>query len=311
MSGPEISVVIATYNRAGTLPRAVDSVLAQAGADFELIVIDDGSTDATPRYLGALADPRIVARRAERNLGPSGARNLGLELARAPFVAFLDSDDAYLPGRLAVPLAALRADPALVCTLSSARKYDRDVPREARIPDVTLAPPAFEWALVCDLIPVEATSITVRRDAARAVGGFCDALRLTEDREFLIRLSRHGGGRLLSDVLWEKFWSDEGLSAQWNRQAAGLIAYVRQRPEYLARYPRLASYLASKVLVGHLRDRHYGVLWRDYAAFRAAGLLPANPLRTIASHGEVRRYRRAMREAEALARLAGPPESWR
>jgi glycosyltransferase involved in cell wall biosynthesis len=311
LNEPEISVVIATYNRAGTLPRAVESVLAQEAAAFELIVIDDCSTDATPEYLDKLHDPRVVTRRAEKNLGPSGARNLGIGLARAPFIAFLDSDDTYLQGRLSVPLAALRADPSLVCTLSSACKYDRDVPREARIPDVSFAAPAFKWVLTCDLIPVEATSITVRRDAARAVGGFCDGLRLTEDREFLIRLSQHGGGRLLPDVLWEKFWSGEGLSAQWNRQAAGLIAYVRQRPEYLTRYPRLASYLASKILVGHLRDRHYGVLWRDYAAFRAAKLLPANPLRMISSHAKVRRYRRAMRDAAALAQLAGPPESWR
>lgn len=311
MGSPDISVVIATYNRAGTLPRAVASVLAQDDANFELIVIDDCSTDSTPECLRTLADPRIVTRRVGSNLGPSGARNLGLELARAPVVAFLDSDDAYLPHRLSAPLAALAADPSLVCTLSSALKYDREVSREARIPDLAFAAPAFKWALTCDLIPVEATSITVRRDPARAIGGFCDALRLTEDREFLIRLSRHGGGRLLPDVLWEKFWSDEGLSAQWNKAASGLVAYVRQRPEYLTRYPKLASYLATKILVGHLRDRHYGVLRRDYAAFRNAGLISANPLREIFNHGEVKRYRRSMRDEAALAQIAGPPENWR
>jgi glycosyltransferase involved in cell wall biosynthesis len=311
LSVPEISVVIATYNRARTLPRAVDSVLAQQGANFELIVIDDASTDGTTAYLSSLDDPRIVARRAQNNLGPGGARNFGLELARAPVVAFLDSDDAYLPNRLSKPLAVLRADPSLVCTLSSALKYDREVPREARIPDVTLAAPAFEWALICDLIPVEATSITVRREAAIQINGFAPSLRLTEDREFLIRLSRLGGGRLLPDLLWEKFWSDEGLSAQWNRQAAGLIAYVRQRPEYLAHYPRLASYLATKILVGHVRDRHYGALWRDFAALREAGLIGTNPLREIAAHREVKRYRRAMSNAQALAAIKGPPESWR
>jgi glycosyltransferase involved in cell wall biosynthesis len=311
LSQPEISVVIATYNRAGTLPRAVESVLAQQGSNFELIVIDDASTDGTTAYLSSLNDPRIVARRARNNLGPGGARNFGLELARAPVVAFLDSDDAYLPNRLSKPLAVLRADPSLVCTLSSALKYDRDVPREARIADVTFTAPAFEWALICDLIPVEATSITVRREAAVQIGGFAPALRLTEDREFLIRLSRLGGGRLLPDLLWEKFWSDEGLSAQWNRQAAGLIAYVKQRPEYLTQYPKLASYLATKILVGHVRDRHYGVLWRDFAALREAGLVTANPLREIATHREVKRYRRAMSSAQALATIKRAPESWR
>jgi len=311
LSGPEISVVIATYNRIGTLPRAIASVLAQDGAHFELIVIDDASTDGTTAYLNSLNDPRIVARRAQSNLGPSGARNFGLELARAPVVAFLDSDDAYLPHRLSKPLAVLRADPSLVCTLSSALKYDRDVPREARIPDITFSPAAFEWALICDLIPVEATSITVRREAAVQVNGFSSALRLTEDREFLIRLSRLGGGRLLPDMLWEKFWSDEGLSAQWNKAAAGLVAYVRQRPEYLSRYPKLASYLATKILVGHVRDKHYGALWRDFSALHEAGLIGSNPLHEVRAHREVKRYRRAMSGADALAAIKGPPESWR
>ena len=311
MSAPKISVVIATYNRAGTLPRAVASVLAQDDADFELIIIDDASTDGTTAYLTSLTDPRIVARRAQSNLGPSGARNFGLELARAPIVAFLDSDDTYLPHRLSVPLAALAADPSLVCTLSSALKYDRGVPREAGIPDISFSPSAFEWALTCDLIPVEATSITVRRDAALAAGGFCGALRLTEDREFLIRLAKRGGGRLLPDMLWEKFWSDEGLSAQWNKAAAGLVAYVQQRPEYLLRYPKLASYLATKILVGHVRDRHYSALWRDYSLLRDAGLVSVNPLREIRDHREVKHYRRAMSGAAALTGIKGPPDSWR
>jgi hypothetical protein len=111
--------------------------------------------------------------------------------------------------------------------------------------------------------------------------------------------------------LWEKFWSDGGLSAQWNQQAAGLIAYVKQRPEYLTQYPKLASYLATKILVGHVRDKHYGVLWRDFAALREAGLIGANPLREIAAHREVKRYRRAMSNAQALATIKRAPESWR
>lgn len=243
---PAISVVVATYNRRARLPRAIASVLAQADAEFELIVVDDASTDDTRTYLASLADPRIRVILAEHNRGPSAARNLGLEAARADVVAFLDSDDAYRAQRLSLPLAALGADPSLVCVLSSAMKSDRGIPREARIPDVTLAGPAFEWALVCDLVPVEASSITVRRDAARAIGGFCETLRLSEDREFLIRLARRGGGRLIPDVLWEKSWSDDGLSNRWASAGNGLLAFVRQRPEYVTRFRnwrRRRSYL--------------------------------------------------------------------
>jgi glycosyltransferase involved in cell wall biosynthesis len=312
---PDISIVLATYNRAAQLPRAIASVLAQElageGARHELIVVDDASTDGTQAYLKGLADPRIRVVAAPRNLGPAGARNLGLEAARAEVVAFLDSDDAYLSGRLAVPLAALAAEPDLVCVLSSAIKFDRDVPREARVPAVKLAPPAFAWALLADLIPVEATSITVRRAPALAVGGFCPRLRLTEDREFLIRLGSKGAGRLVPDLLWEKSWVDDSLSNDWAASGRGLVAYVQERPEYRDRFRKLGSYLATKVLVGHLRNRAPLAFARDLARLRGAGLIDANLMRLARDHREVSRYRRAMSGEAALAALTGPPESWR
>jgi glycosyltransferase involved in cell wall biosynthesis len=307
---PDISVVLATYNRAALLPRAIASVLAQDGARFELIVVDDASTDGTPAYLATLADPRIRVLRAERNLGPSGARNRGLAAACGAIVAFLDSDDAYRAGRLAVPRAAFAADAELVCVLSSAVKFIRDAAREARIPDVRLAPAAFEWALTADLIPVEATSMTVRRAAALAVGGFCEKLRLTEDREFLIRLAGRGAGRLVPDLLWEKSWVDDSLSNDWAAAGRGLVAYVEQRPEYRDRFRKLGSYLATKVLVGHLRNRAPLAFARDLARLSAAGLIDANIPRLVRDHRAVSRYRRAMSREAALAALAGPPPDW-
>jgi glycosyltransferase involved in cell wall biosynthesis len=308
---PDISVVLATYNRRRTLPRAIASVLAQEGADFELIIVDDASRDDTAAYLATFDDPRIRIVACESNGGPSRARNRGLSMARAGVVAFLDSDDAYRAGRLAAPLAAFGADAGLVATLSSAVKHDRSGPREAVIPAVKLAAAAFEWALICDLIPVEATSITVRREAALAVGGFCERLRLTEDREFLIRLARHGGGALLAGLLWEKFSGDDNLSNDWGRAGQGLAAYVRERPEYAGRFRKVGSYLATKVLVADLRLGLWRALARDLRALRAAGLIDADLVRLVRDHREVRSYRRAMSGGAALARLAGPPDTWR
>jgi glycosyltransferase involved in cell wall biosynthesis len=311
IGGPDISVVLATYDRRATLPRAIASVLAQEDAHFELIIVDDASRDGTRDYLATLADPRIRVILAERNGGPSAARNLGLAAARADVVAFLDSDDAYRPGRLGTPLGVFAGDAGLACTLSSAVRHDRKGAREARIPPARLAPAAFEWALLCDLVPVEATSITVRRNAALAAGGFCERLRLTEDREFLIRLARHGGAALLPDLLWEKYWGDDNLSNNWGKAGSGLIAYVRERPEYATRYRKLGAYLATKVLMADLRLGLWGALRRDIRGFRAAGLIDANALRLIRDHREVRLYRRDMSSAAALARITGPPETWR
>jgi glycosyltransferase involved in cell wall biosynthesis len=310
-AAPDITVVLATYNRKACLPRAIASVLAQEDVRFELIVVDDASTDGTADYLATLNDPRIRVIAVGRNLGPSGARNLGLEAARGDLIAFLDSDDVYRSSRLAVPLAAFAAEPDLVCVISSAVKHDRDVPREARIPAVRLAAPAFEWALIADLIPVEATSMTVRRAPALAVGGFCEKLRLSEDREFMIRLARKGAGRLVPDLLWEKSWVDDSLSNEWAKAGQGLVAYVEQRPEYLGRFRRLGSYLATKVLVGDLRNWQPLSFARDLVRLRAAGLIDGNLPRLIRDHREVSRYRKATSSAAALAALTGPPESWR
>jgi glycosyltransferase involved in cell wall biosynthesis len=284
---PDISVVLATYDRRAVLPRAIASVLSQ-NAQFELIVVDDASRDGTRDYLATLADPRIRVISAERNRGPSAARNLGLAAARADVVAFLDSDDAYRPGRLGIPISVL-----------------------ACIPAARLAAPAFEWALLCDLIPVEATSITVRRSAALAAGGFCERLRLTEDREFLIRLARHGGAALLPDLLWEKYWGCDNLSNDWGKAGPGLIAYVRERPEYATRYRKVGAYLATKVLMADLRLGLWRAFFRDVREFRTAGLIDADVPRLIRDHRAVRRYRREMSGAAALAGLTGPPPAWR
>jgi glycosyltransferase involved in cell wall biosynthesis len=99
--GPLFSVVIATYNRAGLLPRAITSVLSQTYQNFELIVVDDCSTDNTEEVVGAFKkDGRIIYHRLIENKGPSAARNKGLDLAKGDYIAFLDSDDELLPGAL-------------------------------------------------------------------------------------------------------------------------------------------------------------------------------------------------------------------
>jgi glycosyltransferase involved in cell wall biosynthesis len=308
---PAISVVIATRNRAAVLPRAVASVLAQDDADFELIVVDDASTDGTAAYLARLADSRMTVVAANRNLGPSGARNLGIERARAPIVAFLDSDDCYRPRRLSLPLAAFAADPELVCVLTSSCKHDPTKLHDMLIPDVRLAAADFAWGLFAMLIPLEASGITVRRDAALAVGGFRPDLRLTEDREFLIRLAQKGAGQLLPDILWDKYWTDGSLSVDWQSHGPGLVAYVRAQPDYAGRYRRLGGYLAVRVLVHDLRAGLWRAFWRDLRAFHAEGLIAVDPFRLLIHHREVGRYRRSHMSAPALAALRGSPLQWR
>ncbi|HNX68236.1 MAG TPA: glycosyltransferase family A protein [Candidatus Omnitrophota bacterium] len=118
---PLVSVIIPTYNRATILPRAVDSVLAQRGVPFELIIVDDGSTEKQDggwrmedgEKQSAIRHPSSVIRffRNEKNSGPAAARNLGIQNARGEWIAFLDSDDEWKPGKLKAQLKFFEEHP--------------------------------------------------------------------------------------------------------------------------------------------------------------------------------------------------------
>ena len=100
MEEPKLAVVIPTFNRAQTIRRAVDSVLASARRDFELVVVDDVSTDGTWELLGGIADGRLRTVRMDTHGHANRARNRGVASTTAPIVAFLDSDDEFGPDRI-------------------------------------------------------------------------------------------------------------------------------------------------------------------------------------------------------------------
>jgi len=310
MTPPKISVLLPTYSRRHILPRTIASVFAQNEKNFELIIVDDCSVDDTSTYLASLNDPRIRVLRPPNNLGTAGARNLGLEAARADIVALLDDDDVFLEHRLSAPSAVFAHEPEVVATLSTSVKLNLKRAQIARMPELTLAPAAFEWALICDLIGVEGTSITVRRQTALDVGGFCHGMKWIDDREFLIRASRRGSGHLIAEPLWQKYWSEDGQSNQWEQAGLSLLSYVAAQPDFVGRFRKVGSYLATKILVSDLRHGLFTALARDLRDFKRVGLIDGNVRHMWRNHREVRKYRRAMSNRDALAQLAGAPADW-
>lgn len=113
MAEPAVSVITASYNSAYTLVRACESLRQQTFGDWQHIIVDDGSTDATPRALAAFAHDRRITVIRQDNAGQGAALNTGLRRATGGFVAFLDADDEYLPDHLAAHVAFLEADPAI------------------------------------------------------------------------------------------------------------------------------------------------------------------------------------------------------
>ena len=111
-ANPKVSVVVTTYNRAALLPRAIRSVLAQTYEDYELIIVDDCSTDDTPDVIRTFVDSRIRVVRHAENTGQSAAINTGIRLARGEYIAFLDDDDEWVESKLLRQVRALdESDP--------------------------------------------------------------------------------------------------------------------------------------------------------------------------------------------------------
>ena len=114
MENTLVSIILPTYNRADFIAKALDSVLAQTHENWECVIIDDGSTDHTDEVLSGYVDPRFVRLRQE-NQGVSGARNTGVAASRGEVIALLDSDDEWLPGKLATQLAYMRENGFDIC----------------------------------------------------------------------------------------------------------------------------------------------------------------------------------------------------
>ena len=198
---PKVSAIITTYNRAALLSRAVQSVLAQTYEDFELIIVDDCSTDDTPDVMRTFVDSRIRVVRHADNMGQSAAINTGIRLARGEYIAFLDDDDEWVETKLSRQVRALDAsDPrvGLVYTWfdhveapSGARRAGG---RSVTTGDLS------EDVLGCR-VPAPTSTYLVRTDAARGIGGFNEDMKKLTDLDFLARLTAHWHVAVVRDVL--------------------------------------------------------------------------------------------------------------
>ena len=221
---PRVSIVIPTFNRKRLLAEAIASVLAQGEQDFELIVVDDGSTDGTAEDLATrhADEPRLrVVRQTNGGSGP--ARNRGLAEARAPWTAFLDSDDLWDADYLERQLAFAEAHPDADLVIADLRlegPWERDAAtvftRKAwRAPDSLDAMLEGAWALP--------SSMLVRTEVARAVG-FASEFRHSEDTEFLFRFHAEGHRLEVHPAIlgaWRRH-GGEGGAAQKIEQASAM-----------------------------------------------------------------------------------------
>lgn len=204
-----VSVIIPVFNREAFLAEAVGSALGQAGVSLEVIVVDDGSTDGTARVAAQFADRiRYVF---QENAGPPAARNRGVSLAGGEFLAFLDSDDLWPPGRTGILLDWLNAHPATGVAMGH-MKY---------IPVETSRSPQYAKALAetPSVLNYNLSAALIRVSAMRAVRSFDETLRYSDDWDWFVRAREQGIGiDILPDVTLINRRHRENLS---NQRAVG------------------------------------------------------------------------------------------
>lgn len=188
MIAPSVSAVITAYNSDATIAEAVRSFLDQTFRDLEIIVVDDGSTDATRSTVERFGP--AVRYVHQPNGGSAQARNHGLQLARGKYVAFLDGDDVSLPRRLELQVAALEEHPKVGLIYGNIFLMDASGGNlRLRRGTGRYLSGSLTRALAVKNMVVFST-ITARRDLLRGIGGFDETIRSSEDWDMLVRLSR-------------------------------------------------------------------------------------------------------------------------
>jgi glycosyltransferase involved in cell wall biosynthesis len=192
---PEVSIILPTYNRYKTLKRAVDSVLNQTYDDFELIIVDDGSTDDTEKLINGIMqlDRRVKYKKLDKNFGAYKARNEGILILKGRFIAFQDSDDEWIPDKLIKQVSILKSFPedigmvyCFMCEIDE-NGNKRIMNKEIITPEM---PDLHRKTLMymCDGIDLQACLF--RREVFETCGYFDENLKTTGDKEYLIRISK-------------------------------------------------------------------------------------------------------------------------
>jgi len=187
---PEVSVIIPTRDRRDRVRLALRSALAQRDVRFEVLVVDDASSDGTGAMVSALADPRVRVVRNDISLGESGARNRGVDEAAGDWIAFLDDDDVWAPNKLVLQLEALR-------TTGREWAYGGDVVVDSDLNVLSGSPPpspihVAKLLVRYNAIPSGASNVIVSSKLLASVGPFDPALLRTPDWDMWLRLLREG-----------------------------------------------------------------------------------------------------------------------
>jgi len=293
-SAPEIAVIIPTRNRLNVLRKAIDSVFTQTHKNFELIVVDDCSSDGTEAYLASVTDPRFKWFRFDQWRNQNAARNHGVAMSKAPILTLLDSDDSYLPHRLAETLAFFRDNPKMDVRLSSFTSVAGAKSDDLINLEGILSPADLEHYLIGVCLNLGGSAIAIRRQVFDETGGYDESVLRMTDREFLLCVARKYGCYSSARIDWIKNRSPDSVSNPSVGRITALDSLCQRHPAMLQTYPVLFRYLVAREIVKPLLNLRL----RDArAALAEASNHPRTrtPVWQILSH-----YQRGRRQRHAL-----------
>lgn len=258
---PIVSIIIPAYNQGEFLKQAIQSSLAQTFSDFEVIVVDDGSTDSTPQVVKEFTDTRIHYIRQE-NKGLSGARNTGILNARGEYLTFLDSDDLFLPEKLTLLTAEFRRHPEAGMIAGQAKLIDQ----HGRPIDSTFnsVMPGDSAELILGN-PFHVGSVMVLKSWQEKIGGFDESLRSYEDWDMWLRLVRAGCKIMTIDqpVSLYRFHTAQMTrnGNQMTRSSFAVLDKTFSQTDLPARWQQLHDQAYANA---HIRAAAHGYLAHDF-----------------------------------------------
>ncbi len=270
---PKVSVIIPTYNRADLILPAVESVTTQTFKDYEIIVLDDGSTDNTAMVLEPLINRQVIKYFYQENQGESAARNHAMRLAKGDYFAFLDSDDLFLPTKLEKQVAFLDAHPAVALVHSLYSKFsgldtDLGVRDTARFSGDVYPEILLDWSVL-----MAVPCVMLRAEVVAEVGGFDEQMRWGPDLDLWRRISRRYPFGVIPEVLSKIRVHPGNISGDRIAAVASFERYLRkafaddpQLDERFQRraYAKLYSNVAHNILADGVQEQ-LGVV-RSYSA---------------------------------------------